>query len=127
MIHLSIALSYLHHAFKRQSDSRNHLTTQGFSFLYSYYDIRQKSLATYERQEADYNMARAFHMLGLTHLAVPFYERCLDRITDSHRSCSNHSSEDFTREAAYALQGIWAMDGEVNRARQLSETWLIML
>lgn len=126
MIHLSIALSYLHHAFKRQSDSRNYLTTQGFSFLYSYYDIRQKSLAPYERQEADYNMARAFHMLGLTHLAIPFYERCLDQTTVIHGRCSGSTSEEFTREAAFALQGIWAMDGEIIRARQLSETWLIM-
>ena len=83
-------------------------------------------MARYERQEADYNMARAFHMLGLTHLAIPFYERCLDHIIDIHRSCSGSTSEEFTREAAFALQGIWAMDGEVIRARQLSENWLIM-
>ena len=126
MIHLSIALSYLHHAFKRQSDSRNHLTTQGFSFLCSYYDIRQKSLAPYERQEADYNMGRALHMLGLTHLAVPFYERCLDHVKKTHENCSGSTSEEFTQEAAFALRGIWAMDGETIRARQLSEAWLIM-
>lgn len=29
-------------------------------------------------QEAEYNLGRAFHELGLYHLAVPHYERCLE-------------------------------------------------
>lgn len=28
-------------------------------------------------QEAEYNIGRAFHLLGLTHLAVPHYEKVL--------------------------------------------------
>lgn len=99
---------------------------QGFSFLSSYYDIRQQSTAPCERQEADYNMARAWHMLGLTHLAVPYYQRCLDHGKNIQASCSDGHAEDFTLEAAVALQGIWAMAGELDKARQLSEAWLIV-
>lgn len=28
-------------------------------------------------QETEYNMGRAFHLLGLTHLAIPHYEKAL--------------------------------------------------
>lgn len=123
MVNLSIALSYFHHAFKRQSDSRHHLITQGFAFLSTYYGLRQSSTAVCERQEADYNVARAFHMLGLTHLAIPHYERCLAYSGDSGR---HDHAEGFAREAAFALQSLWALGGECGRARQLSETWLVM-
>lgn len=126
MIQLSIALSYLHHAFKRQSDSRHHLTMQALSFLSTYYELRQKSSAPSEGQEADYNVARCFHMLGLTHLAIPFYQRCLDCSKDLQRSKSISPAEDFAKEAAFALQGIWILDGEISMAAQVTEAWLII-
>ena len=37
---------------------------QGLTFMYAYHDIRSTSSVAAERQEAEYNMARAFHMLG---------------------------------------------------------------
>ena len=126
MISLSIALSYFHHAFKRQSDSRHHLIMQGFAFLSSYYDLRQASTQACERQEADYNVARAFHLLGLTHLAIAYYERCLGYSTGSRELRPEDNVEDFSWEAAFALQGLWAMGGNLGKARKLSEAWLVI-
>ena len=65
-------------------------------------------------------------MLGLTHLAVPYYQRCLDHSKEIPASCSDGHAEDFAPEAAIALQGIWALAGELDKARQLSEAWLIV-
>nr|CAG8454115.1 7996_t:CDS:2 [Entrophospora candida] len=43
----------------------------GFNFLYEYYELKGKN------QEAEYNLGHAFHQLGLTHLAIPHYEKAL--------------------------------------------------
>ena len=99
---------------------------QGYAFLSTYYDLRKTSAAGCEYQEADFNVGRAFHMLGLTHLAIPCYERCLDTSVSLDDSGAYGKSEKFAVEAAFALQGIWAMDGEFGRACQISEAWLLM-
>jgi hypothetical protein len=33
--------------------------------------------STLHLQEADFNLGRAYHQLGLVHLAVPYYEKAL--------------------------------------------------
>lgn len=126
MINLSLALGYLHHALKRQSENRHYLIMQGFSFLFSYHDIRQGSQIITERQEADYNVARAFHMLGLTHLAIPYYQQCLVVSELGQTASSMSSGENFALEAAAALQGIWATSGEPVMARAVTEKWLVI-
>lgn len=126
MINLSLALAYIHHAIKRQAENRHHLIMQGFAFLFAYHDIRQVSSSAPERQEASFNVARVYHMLGMTHLAVPYYLQCLDI-----RRCVQHVGldpgiEDFTRDAAIALQGIWVASGNVDKARDVTEEWLTL-
>jgi len=155
MITLSLALAYLHYALKRQSSNRHHLLVQGFSFLFAYYDFRKVSQIPSERQEGEFNVARAYHMLGLTHLAIPFYERVL-RISEemgegeggggregegrdggkggeggeggeeTEGRDRGNGGEDFATEAAFALQGIWAAGGEVDLAQKLTEKWLLL-
>lgn len=126
MINLSLALGYLHYALKRQSDNRHYLIMQSFSFLFTYHDIRQGSQTVTERQEADYNVARAFHMLGLTHLAIPYYEQCLALSDLVPKASSTSSGEDFALEAAAALQGLWVTSGETAMARAVTEKWLVI-
>jgi len=146
MITLSLALAYLHYALKRQSSNRHHLLVQGFSFLFAYYDFRKVSQIPSERQEGEFNVARAYHMLGLTHLAIPYYERVL-RISEEmgegergggeggdgakggdgrEQERGGAGGEDFATEAAFALQGIWAAGGEVDLAQKLTEKWLLL-
>ena len=126
MINLSLGLSYIHYALKRQSENRHYLIKQGLSFLFAYYDLRQLSGSLQEKQEAEYNVARTYHMLGLTHLAVPYYQRCLEQSRDLHNQESNHSVENISRDTALALQGIWAHSGNSEMAGAITERWLMI-
>ncbi|KAI9873850.1 MAG: transcription factor TFIIIC subunit tfc4 [Pleopsidium flavum] len=124
MINLSLALGYIHYALKRQSENRHYLVMQGFSFLFAYYDLRQSSASLQEKQEAEYNVARTYLLLGLTHLAVPYYQKCLELSQEIHSSQAVGHTEDFGREAAVALQGIWGQGGDLELARVVTEKWL---
>ena len=66
MIQFFIGLSYVQYALKRQSANRHFHILQGLSFLFAYYEVRQKSSVVEERQEAEFNLGRVFHMLGIT-------------------------------------------------------------
>ena len=126
MINLSLALGYIHHAIKRQAENRHHLIMQGFAFLFAYYDIRSASESAPERQEASFNIARVYHMLGLTHLGVQYYLECLEIGRHVGHIDADHAIENFSREAAYALQGIWAASGNDDKARDITEEWLVL-
>lgn len=125
MINLSLALAYIHHAIKRQADNRHHLIMQGFAFLFTYYDLRQCSRLALEKQEAEYNVGRAYHMLGLIHLAIPYYLRCLAIHHEVIETNCSRISKNFTNEAALALQGIWVANGDIDKARRVTQEWLI--
>ena len=126
MIKLSLGLAYLHYALKRQSENRHYLIMQGFSFLQKYYNDRRGSKVLSERQEAEFNLGRAYHMLGLTHLAIPYYERCLDLSRAFDGGGSESYLEDFAQDAAFTLQGIWAASGRIERAQAVTERWLVI-
>ena len=126
MIKLSLALGYLHYALKRQADNRHQILMQGLAFLFEYYDYRQMSARFSEKQEAEYNVAHAYHLLGLTHLAIPYYERCLAMSAAVQVEESDYGAEDFAQEAAFALQSFWAASGNIEKARELTEKWLVI-
>lgn len=65
MVNLSIGIAYLHRAMQRQSDNRHWDILQAMTFLFEYHDIRNSDHEHWrERQEAEYNIARAFHQIG---------------------------------------------------------------
>jgi general transcription factor 3C polypeptide 3 (transcription factor C subunit 4) len=129
---------------------------QGLSFMHEYRRVREKpgTLLT-ERQEMEFNFARVYHSLGLAHLAVEGYERVLKLgeeiklelhqqslqtaapATDGDVVMSDDDQEtpsptfsplieDFSREAAYALQCIYALSGDPKTAKAVTEKWLII-
>ncbi|KAK2734615.1 transcription factor TFIIIC subunit tfc4 [Onygenales sp. PD_40] len=136
---LSIGLSYIHHSLKRQSDNRHYLIMQGLSFMQEYRRVREKSPVPQERQEVEFNYARVWQMLGLSHLAVQGYQRCLElsgeveaerekfkRRKETGKGGSNVAQtetwvEDFTREAAFALQCLYSFSGETKLAREITD------
>ena len=123
VLSFSIGIAYIHHAFKRQSDNRHHLILQGFSFLYAYYHARQETHSPSLVQEAEYNIGRAYHIIGLAHLAIPYYERCLIPESDA----DNHEkSRNFCKEAAVALQNIWGASGNTRKAKAITDRWLVI-
>ena len=99
---------------------------QGLAFLLEYYDSRKRSSKFSEKQEAEYNVAHAYHLLGLTHLAIPYYERCLALSSAVHVKESDCEAEDFAKEAAFALQNFWAASGNKGMARDVTEKWLVV-
>ena len=91
---------------------------QGLTFLLDYYKSRKASKHREERQEASYNVARTYHMLGLTHLALPYYQEVLDdgRCTPKQ--------EDLVLDAAFNLQTIYSMGGNHKMAQFITDGWL---
>ncbi|KAI4287069.1 MAG: hypothetical protein L6R35_003675 [Caloplaca aegaea] len=125
IINLSLALAYVQHAMKRQSTNRHQLIAQGLTFLFDYYDLRRRSRNLSEREEAEFNVARTYHMLGLTHLAIPFYERCLANNSGPQAipaSIGNH----FAAEAAFALRNIWAANKEMGKASDIGRRYFVL-
>lgn len=55
----------------RTLDLNVRLCFQGFSFLWRYVELRG------ECQESMYNLGRALHQMGLTHLAIHYYQKAL--------------------------------------------------
>ncbi|KAI1613202.1 hypothetical protein EDD37DRAFT_561902 [Exophiala viscosa] len=121
---LSIALSYMHELLKRQIDNRHMYLLQGWAFFEEYADARREwaqakddseLLAVIER-EIEYNRARCWHMLGMSDLAIRSYEKML----------SIGESADYTMEAAYAIQTIYALSGNAIMAREVTEKYLVV-
>jgi general transcription factor 3C polypeptide 3 (transcription factor C subunit 4) len=123
MINLSIGLAYIHLALKRQTNNRQHNVLQGLTFMLRYYDLRKTSLHIEERQEAHFNMARAYHMLGLTHLAIPFYKKVFDELS---KGISNSGREDLVVDTAYNLQTLHAIGGNPELAKDITRKWLVI-
>lgn len=120
MINMSIGLGYIHWALKRQSENRQFHIMQGLTFMFRYYDSRLLSSSLEERQEAHYNMARTYHTLGLTHLALPYYSKVLCELEAKVESCR----EDLMYDAAFNLQLLYAMSGNFEVAKEISGKWL---
>jgi general transcription factor 3C polypeptide 3 (transcription factor C subunit 4) len=122
MINFTIGLTYVHYALKRQAENRQHLILTGLAFLFRYYDTRKQSPEIEERQEAHYNIARAYHLLGLSQLSLPYYLRVLQEV----KGDGALMQEDLVIDAAYNLQTIYVMAGNQELARAITEQWLVV-
>ncbi|CAG8535125.1 815_t:CDS:10 [Ambispora gerdemannii] len=128
LINLCLGIAYLHMSMQRQSDNRHLQIIQGFTFLLKYYDLQTG------KQEAEYNLGRAFHHLGLFHLAVQCYERvlklpslrkqlmqeenqCEPEIEVGNNNNDDDDSTDLKREAAYNLSLIYVQSGSPGLAQ----------
>lgn len=138
---LSIGLSYIHHSLKRQSENRHYLIMEGLSFMQHYRQIRGSSSVVQERQEVEFNFARVWQTLGLSHLAEQGFSKCLEigeeielQQQQLQRAESNDDLqpqrdvwvESFSRQAAYALQRMYALSGQMDMAKRITERWLVI-
>ncbi|GAA6030008.1 hypothetical protein JCM8097_009212 [Rhodosporidiobolus ruineniae] len=71
LVNLVLASAYLQRAMSRKTDNRQHQIAQAFAFLDQYRRLRGAC------HETEYNLARAFHHLGLHSHAVKHYETLL--------------------------------------------------
>ncbi|KAJ4795688.1 General transcription factor 3C polypeptide 3 [Rhynchospora pubera] len=126
LINLCVGTSLINLALGFRLKNKHHSIIQGFAFLYKYLHLCENS------QEALYNIARAYHHVGLVTLAASYYEKVLamhekdepvPRLpyekppSDQQDPKSNYC--DLRREAAYNLHLIYKKSGAVDLARQI--------
>lgn len=132
VILLSIGVAFIQHAMKRLSENRQYQIQQGLAFLYRYYELRSESTSAIHKQEAEFNVARMWHALGLMSLALPAYERCVEMRSDVEREAQDRrqegewAHEDFATEAAFAMQSIYATSGNFAAAKKITEEVLVL-
>ncbi|KAH7378805.1 hypothetical protein BKA66DRAFT_571589 [Pyrenochaeta sp. MPI-SDFR-AT-0127] len=132
VLNLSIGVAYIQHAMKRLSENRQYQIQQGLAFTYRYYELRTKDDIAIHCQEAEFNVGRMWHSLGLVTLALPSYERCIElskRVrAEAADQCSDGdwAHEDFATEAAFSMQSIYAVSGNMESARKVTEDVLII-
>ena len=141
LLNLSMATSYVQQALKRQAENRQHQILQGLAFLFRYYDLRTKDDVAVLVQEAEFNVGRMWHLLGLTDLALEHYDKCLvlsERVRKEHdiEMCDEHNAaernqeedpvQDFASEAAFAMRLIFVAGGDLVAARRIAEEWLVI-
>ncbi|KAF3910038.1 hypothetical protein AA313_de0209805 [Arthrobotrys entomopaga] len=136
MVIFQTALAYLHRAMQRQSENRQYHILQGLVFLNRYYKMKKESKDWFDRQEAEFNMARAFHQIGLEHYAVGYYETVI-RMSDEWVNEGNDEEEreeqeqkfesgDLKWEAAYNLQLLYHTVGSGELCRGIAEKYLVV-
>lgn len=132
ILNLSIGTAYIQHAMKRLSENRQFQIQQGLSFVYRYYELRTMTGKAGLRQEAEFNVGRVWHGLGLVTHALPAYERCIalrDRVKDEAEDEMRDDEtgcEDFSTEAAFAIQSIYAISGNLMAARKVTNEVLVI-
>ncbi|CEP64355.1 transcription factor TFIIIC subunit TFC4 LALA0_S11e02212g [Lachancea lanzarotensis] len=114
MVNLMMGLAHLHRSMQRLTASRHIQILHGLRFLYRYHEIRSTKYSATEQQEADYNIGRAFHLLGLFSIAVRYYNRVLDEYEDIK----------LKRHAAYNCVLIYNESGNTELANSLMEQYL---
>ncbi|SCU99223.1 LAME_0G02322g1_1 [Lachancea meyersii CBS 8951] len=114
MVNLMMGLAHLHRSMQRLTASRHIQILHGLQFLYQYHEIRSTKYSVIERQEADYNIGRAFHLLGLFSIAVRYYNQVLDDYDDIK----------LKRHAAYNCILIYNESGNSELANSLMEQYL---
>ena len=77
-------------------------------------------------------------MLGLSHLAIPGYKKVLslskevqaehlvERREAKDGGDSNDDAEDLASEAAFALQQLYALSGNMRAAQAITNEWLVL-
>ncbi|SCU95807.1 LAFA_0G02410g1_1 [Lachancea sp. 'fantastica'] len=114
MVNLMMGLAHLHRSMQRLTAARHIQILHGFRFLYRYHEIRSTKYSAIERQEADYNIGRAFHLLGLFSIAVRYYDKVLGDYDDIK----------LKRHAAYNCVLIYSESGNTELANSLMEQYL---
>ncbi|KAJ6827778.1 general transcription factor 3C polypeptide 3 [Iris pallida] len=125
LVNLCVGTALINLALGFRLQNKNQCVVQGFAFLYNYLRICDNS------QEALYNVARAYHHVGLITLAATYYEKVLSKQEKDcplpklpYEDSSVPESQtpgycNLHREAAHNLHLIYKKSGAVDLARQI--------
>lgn len=130
-VNLSIGIAYIQQAMKRLADNRQFQIQQGLSFVNRYYDLRTKDGIALHCSEAEYNVGRIWHGLGLMTDAVAAYERCIalsERVKEEalRNGGDGAAVENFASEAAFGIQSICMLSGDFERACKVTDSLLVI-
>ncbi|XP_076017992.1 general transcription factor 3C polypeptide 3 [Genypterus blacodes] len=116
---LCVGLTFFHMASQKYVAKRHPLVLQGFSFLWRYVELRG------ECQESMFNLGRALHQMGLTHLAIHYYQKALTLPAQTLEGIAD-DQVDLKREIAFNLSLIYQASGNMEMARQLINTHCVI-
>ncbi|XP_041822154.1 general transcription factor 3C polypeptide 3 [Chelmon rostratus] len=116
---LCVGLTFFHMASQKYVAKRHMLVLKGFSFLWRYVELRG------ECQESMFNLGRALHQMGLTHLAIHYYQKALAMPAQKLEGIPD-DQVDLRREIAFNLSLIYQASGNVEMARQLINTHCVV-
>lgn len=119
---LCLGISLLHRAMQRVSENRQLETIQGISFLFKYLSVRKKSNNVEFEMEANYNIGRAYALLGLNHLAIMHFEKVLS-LKDS---LEDKKAQDVSMEAAYNLVILLNESGSFIKSREILQKYIVI-
>ncbi|CCK69169.1 transcription factor TFIIIC subunit TFC4 KNAG_0C00550 [Huiozyma naganishii CBS 8797] len=114
MVNLLMGLSHLQRSTQRLTASRHFQVLHALRYLYRYHDIRSGSYTELEKQEADYNIGRAFHLIGLVSTAVAYYTKVLE----------NYEDDQLKKHAAYNCIIIYQESGNSQLANSIMAKYL---
>ena len=82
------------------------------------------------KQEAEYNVGRIFHQLGLLTLAVGYYVRAINLgnlgETEGSGEMGRLDGGGVTFEAAHNLALVYALSGNMSAARDVTEKYSVL-
>lgn len=114
---------------QRQADNRHIMVLQALTYIFQYYDMyRERSqkhpgrAGAAMRQAAEYNVGRAFHQIGLFTFAIRYYERAVG----ISEEVGGLGKRDMVFEAAHNLNLIYALSGNWQAAREITEKHLVL-
>ncbi|KAL9993105.1 putative tetratricopeptide-like helical domain superfamily [Helianthus debilis subsp. tardiflorus] len=125
LVNLCVGTALINLSLGLRLHNKHQCVLQGLAFLYNNLRLSENS------QEALYNLARAYHHVGLVSVAATYYEKVLAVHQKDHPipKLPNDGPEitddlkpgycDLKREAAYNLHLIYKNSGSVDLARQL--------
>ncbi|KAL5564861.1 hypothetical protein UlMin_028025 [Ulmus minor] len=124
LINLCVGTALINLALGFRLQNKHQCLAQGLAFLYNYLRLCKSS------QEALYNVARAYHHVGLVTLATSYYEKVLatrekdypiPKFPNESPNAQHQSSGycDLRREAAHNLHLIYKKSGAHDLARQV--------
>ncbi|XP_004868994.1 general transcription factor 3C polypeptide 3 isoform X1 [Heterocephalus glaber] len=116
LYNMCIGLTFIHMASQKYVLKRHALIVQGFAFLNRYLSLRGRC------QESLYNLGRALHQLGLTHLAIHYYQEALE-LPPLEAEGIEAEQVDLRRDIAYNLALIYQSSGNLLMARYLLFTY----
>eukprot|EP00257_Ricinus_communis_P016581 XP_015574791.1 general transcription factor 3C polypeptide 3 [Ricinus communis] len=128
LINLCVGTSLINLALGFRLQNKHHCLAQGLSFLYKNLKLAENNQVSL--QEALYNIARAYHHVGLVSLAASYYEKVLGirekdytipKLLNENSDMGNLKPGycDLRREAAHNLHLIYRKSGAFDLARQV--------